>query len=246
MGKLLVNDKDIVVPGEELATGMDYLPAFGVFREKESLIASRVGIVNISGRLVKLIPLGGRYTPKRDDVVIGKILDMTMSSWFVDINYIADAVMSLKEVREYIPRGADLASYYNYGEWVIAKISRVSKTKSVEIGMRGPGLRKLESGRILRISPSKIPRIIGREGSMISMIKDMTNCQISVGQNGFIWLKGEDPEKERIAVETIQYVEKESHKSGLTEKVKEFLEKNVKGKKEEKEIKGEKDVHKKK
>lgn len=236
MGKLLVNDKDIVTPGEELAVGMDFLPAFGVFRENEKLIASRVGIVNVSGRLVKLIPLVGRYAPRRDDVVIGKILDMTMSSWFVDINHFSDAVLSFKEVREFIPRGAELAGYYNYGDWIIARVINVSKSKIVEMSMRGPGLRRLDKGRIVKLNPAKIPRVIGREASMINMVKDMTKCDIFVGQNGYIWLRGEDPEKERIAVETLQYIERESHQVGLTEKVKEFLEKSIGGK----------DVHKKK
>lgn len=236
MGKLLVNDKDIVTPGEELAVGMDFLPAFGVFRENEKLIASRVGIVNVSGRLVKLIPLVGRYAPRRDDVVIGKILDMTMSSWFVDINHFSDAVLSLKEVREFIPRGVELANYYSYNDWIIARVINVSKSKMVEISMRGPGLGRLDKGRIVKLNPAKIPRVIGRQASMINMVKDMTKCNIFVGQNGYIWLRGDDPEKERIAVETLHYIERESHQSGLTEKVKEFLEKNTGGK----------DVHKKK
>lgn len=231
MGKLLVKDKDIVVPGEELATGMDFLPATGVFREAEKLVASRMGIVSVSGRLVKLIPLAGIYIPKKDDNVIGKILDMTMSSWFVDINYFNDAVMSLREVRDFIPRGADLSGYYDYGEWILAKVSRVSKNKSVEIGMKGPGLMKLEKGRIIQVNPAKVPRIIGKQGSMISMIKEKTNCKISVGQNGYIWLKGEDADKEALAVETIYLIQKRAHETGLTEKIKEFLEKNVQQKK---------------
>jgi len=236
MGKLLVKDKDIVTPGEELAVGMDFLPATGVFREKEQLIASRMGIVNVSGRLVKLIPLSGRYAPKRDDIVIGRIMDMTMSSWFVDINHFSDAVMSLREVKDFIPRGADLSGYYSYGQWILAKITNVTKSNSVEIGMKSPGLGKLGNGRIIKLNPAKIPRVIGRQGSMIGLIKEKTNCKISVGQNGYIWLKGEDPEKERLAVETLYYIEKEAHKSGLTDKVGEFLNGRLGGK----------DVHKKK
>ena len=54
---LLIQDKAIVVPGEELAEGMDYLPGTDVLREGEKLIATKVGLVSISGRLIKLIPL---------------------------------------------------------------------------------------------------------------------------------------------------------------------------------------------
>ena len=81
--------------------------------------------------------------------------------------------------------------------------------------------RKLIGGRILKITPSKVPRVIGKAGSMIELIKDKTKCQIIVGQNGVIWIKGE---KESLASKTILMIEKESHISGLTDKITKFLE----------------------
>jgi len=71
-----------------------------------------------------------------------------------------------------------------------------------------------------------VPRVIGKQGSMVSMIKQATGCKITVGQNGLVWLSGE-PEKELIAVNTIKMIEKNAHKSGLTETIKAFLEKET-------------------
>jgi len=62
---------------------------------------------------------------------------------------------------------------------------------------------------------------------MIGMIKKYTDCNIIVGQNGWIWLNGE-PENETVAFKAIKYVEENSHKSGLTEQVEEFLKKETK------------------
>jgi len=55
------------------------------------------------------------------------------------------------------------------------------------------------------------------------MVKDATRCNISVGQNGLIWIDGE-PVDELLAIQTIRKIERESHMSGLTDKIKEFLE----------------------
>ena len=42
---------------------MDYLPAGGAFRENDKVISSQVGVVEINGRLVKVIPFAGAYVP---------------------------------------------------------------------------------------------------------------------------------------------------------------------------------------
>ena len=90
--------------------------------------------------------------------------------------------------------------------------------------MKGPGLKKLKGGRLIDVTSSKVPRIIGREGSMITMIKDSTKCRITVGQNGKVWISGNNVQDETKAVEAIMMVENESHSEGLTDKVKAFLE----------------------
>jgi len=231
MGELLIKERDIVVPGDVLATGMDFLPAGGAYREKESIIASQVGMVNISGRLVKVVALNGKYIPQRGETVIGQISDMGMKNWFVDIGYLNEAVIPLRDAStDYITRDADLTQYYNYGDYVVAGITRVTKSKQIDLTMKGLGFRKLTGGRIIRVNSAKIPRIIGKEGSMIGMIKQMTECRIIVGQNGFVWISSFDVEKERIAVEAIKMIEKNAHIQGLTEEIKSFLEKELGGK----------------
>tara|TARA_Y100000310_G_C20047819_1_gene519129 strand:+ start:139 stop:396 length:258 start_codon:yes stop_codon:yes gene_type:complete len=84
-------------------------------------------------------------------------------------------------------------------------------------------LGKLKNGRIIDITPSKVPRVIGKQGSMISMIKEKTNTRITVGQNGKVWVQGEEPENERKAVEAIELIEREAANEGLTEKVEKLL-----------------------
>ena len=228
MSEIMVKDKDISVPGETLAVGMDILPGMGTYREGEKIIANRLGLAMIEGRTIKLIPLSGRYIPKTGDTVICKVIDVGFNGWRLDTNSAYSAMLSMKDATsEFIARGANLTQYYDLGDYIVCKIVNVTSQKLIDVTMKGPGLRKLKGGRIIEVNTNKVPRIIGKQGSMVMMIKDATNCNISVGQNGVIWIDGE-PINELLAILTIRKIEKESHLTGLTDKIKEFLEKNGK------------------
>jgi len=225
MGELKVKDKDIVVPGELLADGMDYLPSTGTYRDKDSILSLQVGLINIDGRVIKVIPLTGKYNPKRNDTIIGEVVNITMNGWIVDIGGPYSAMLTLKDASSsFIERGADLSQFYDYGDVIATQVVNVTKTKLIDLSMRGPGLRKLKGGRIINVTSSKVPRIIGRQGSMIHMIKDSAKCGIIVGQNGKVWISGDNMQDENKATEAIMMIENEPQTEGLTEKVKNFLE----------------------
>mgnify|MGYP001610594667 CR=1 FL=1 len=227
MSKTLVKDKSISVPGETLAIGMDILPGIGTYRDGERIVAIRLGLVLIDGRAIKLIPLSGRYTPKTHDTIICKVIDVGFNGWRLDTNSAYSAMLSIKDATsEFIARGANLTQYYDLGDHIVCKIINVTTQKLIDVTMRGPGLRKLKGGRVIEVDPNKVPRIIGKQGSMIVIIKDATKCNIIVGQNGLIWIDGE-PINELLAIQTIRKIEKESHLSGLTDKIKEYLNKKI-------------------
>ena len=73
------------------------------------------------------------------------------------------------------------------------------------------------------MEPTKVPRLIGRKGSMINMIKAETRCKIVIGQNGRIWISCEKPEIEDIIEMIIRRIEREAHTAGLTDRIREFL-----------------------
>ena len=225
MPNILIKEKSIATPGETIATGMDVLPGTGVYRNGEKIVAKRLGIVTIEGRSIKLIALSGRYIPKKGDTIICKVIDVGFSGWRLDTNSAYSAMLSLKDATsEYVARGADLTQFYKLGEYIVCNIFNVTTQKLIDVTMKGPGLRKLNGGRVTSVEPNKVPRIIGKQGSMISMIKNSTGCNIIVGQNGLIWIDG-DPVNELMAIQTIRKIEKESHLSGLTDKIKNYLEK---------------------
>jgi len=220
---LIVKDKDVVVPGEILADDLGFIPGYGTHRMQNKLMASRLGLVNIEGKVIKIIPLAGKYLPKRNDIVIGRVIDILMGGWRVEINSPYSAMLSSKETPEFIEKNEDLTRYFDLDDYLVAKIVNVTSQNLVDLSVRDQGLRKIRGGRIIEVNTHKVPRIIGKKGSMVSMIKQATGCRIIVGQNGLIWVDGE-PAKENIAVTAIEKIENESHMSGLTERMKEFLE----------------------
>ncbi|MCK4522096.1 MAG: RNA-binding protein [Nanoarchaeota archaeon] len=227
MSEILIKDKEIVVPGENLAKGMDCLPGNGTYRDKEFIVASKLGMVNVDGRALKIIPLSGKYSPKRDDIIIGQVCDIVFSGWRVETNSAYQAMLNVRDATsEYIEKTADLTKYFNFGDYIVAKITNVTSQKLIDLTMKAPGLHKLSGGRIIKINTNKVPRVIGKQGSMVSMVKNATGCRITVGQNGLVWIDGE-PENEIIAVDAVKMIEKESHISGLTERIKSFLEKST-------------------
>ena len=227
MGKILAKEGNIVIPGEVLANGMDYLPSKGTFREKDEIISSIIGLFKLDARLIKVIPLKGKYIPKRNDMVIGKVSNIGFNGWMVDIGYTFKVGISLKEgSRDFIPNNSNLSDYYEVGDVVVGKIVQIKNVKIIDISMTYPGCRKLMGGRIIKVEPSRVPRIIGREGSMIKMLKEETGCNITVGQNGMVWISGTDSKNEYRAAIAIRKINDEATRSGLTDKIKKFLEEN--------------------
>lgn len=226
--KLMANDKDIVIPGEELAQGMDYLPSAGCYRDEDSIVSELLGMVRVDGKVIKIVPLTGKYIPKRNDVIIVQVSDVTYSSWNLDTFSPYPAMMSMKDATsEYIERGADLTKFFNIGDYIVAKISNVTSQKLVDITVKGPGLRKLRKGRIIQVNSNKVPRIIGKQGSMVGLVKQLTNTQITVGQNGIVWIYGENPKMENLAEKAVRKIEDEAHTSGLTEKMDAWLKEQI-------------------
>lgn len=219
-----MTDRSLVIPGDLLGEGR---AGHGAYEENGKVFSRHIGLAEEKGGMYFVIPLSGIYNPKRGDGVIGKIEDVIFSKWIVDINSPYEAVLPLSEATdEFIDTTkADLTKYFNYGDLIFAEITSVTKTKNVQLSMRERKCRKLRAGQLLKVTPAKVPRIIGKGGSMVEMIKELTKTQIVVGQNGIVWVKGDN---EDIAIEAVTEIEKKSHVHGLTDHIKEMLERKMK------------------
>jgi|SRR3989344_2782656 len=218
----MTEKRKIVIPGEIIVTGDNYLPGEGTEKKGNEIIAIRYGLAEETNRLIKVIPLSGVYQPRKGNVVIGEVENITFNGWVINIIAAENAFLPIMEVPRYVNKEG-LDEVMDIGDMVVAKIWGVNR-RGIDLTIKSRGLGKIEEGIIIKINPYKVPRIIGKEGSMIKMIKDNTNCEITVGQNGLIWIKGNKVEDELFAKRAILFVTEKSFVSGLTDEVKKWFE----------------------
>ena len=216
---IYVENKDLVIPGQILADD-EYYPGRGTFKENGKVCSSLIGLVSLRNKKIRVTPLKSKYVPKKGDVVIGKINDVRFSMWDVDINSPYSGILPAFEV--FGRDKKELSKVYDVGDVLFLRVIDVDEVKKAKLGLKGRGLGKFKGGIIVDISPTKVPRLIGKKGSMINMIKDKTKCKIVVGQNGLVWVKG-DEDMEQLTRRIIHLIEDEAHTSGLTNKIKNKL-----------------------
>lgn len=225
MDKLLKKARDFVTPGEKLVDSIEFLPGRNCYRDGDSLYAKKVGLVGVEGRVISVIPLNGIYMPNRGDMIIGEVGDVQGNGWVINIKCPYQAFLPLSGVRGYIDANkTDISKIYDVGDIIYGKVNMVSASKSVHISMFDRICRKFSGGRIIEVNPAKVPRIIGKSGSMIDMIKTKTDCKVVVGQNGLVWIEGD---KELFVIDVIRMIEDKSHIEGLTNEVGKVLERGV-------------------
>jgi len=163
----------------------------------------------------KTARLFGYYMPEVNDIIIGKVIDVLSNGWIVDINSPYVGKLSLKDT------GVDPNDLYTYGDYILCQIVKMTKNKLIDLEIKKK--EKLNDGLILKIDPARIPRLIGKNSSMLNLIKEYLKIDIIIGKNGRVYLNG-NINNVLKAVDIIRFVINNSYKRGLTEKVKEILE----------------------
>lgn len=240
-----VKDREIVTPGQAL--GVDVKHDVNCYTEGSIVYSLVRGLVRIDGESVIVIPSKGGYAPKIEDTVIGIVTDSNSAGWAVDIHAAYKCFMRKDETdggrrddrggfrrgrgfrpergrpdrrgrMDYRERPAE--EQFNIGDVISAKVLSVDEV--YDANLTRPW--KLAEGMVISASPKRIPRIIGKGQSMLNTIKEKTGCKMVVGQNGLIWLKGDNIVH---AVEAIRKIEREAETQGLTDRIGVFLEERV-------------------
>jgi len=221
---ILLEKRQLVVPGDLIAEG-DYIAGDNTYKEKDKIYASRVGIVEYETKKVDVVALKSFYIPRMGDIVIGTITEVGFNGWMVDINSPYPALLRASDVlsRPFKPQKDDLPQVLDAGDLVVAKVVSYDRTHDPHLTVAEPGLGKITRGQILKVTPTKVPRIIGRKGSMISTIKQETGCNIILGVNGVVLITGKTLEDEQLAMMALLKIEAESHTTGLTDRITQML-----------------------
>jgi exosome complex component RRP4 len=219
------NKRKYVIPGDVVTTG-PFRPEQNVILDGNKIISTTIGISEIYDDSVKVIPLTGKYIPKINDLVIGKVVSHTSLSWELDINSCYVGFLPAQDVfgRDFSAHADELSSKLKSGDLVAARIANFDRTRDPLVTIADRDLGKIDSGDLIKISPSKIPRLIGKKGSMIQTIEMATNAAITIGQNGWVVVSCDTPEGLLKAKKAIQMVDEKAHVANLTDQVKEMLE----------------------
>ena len=217
-------NKQLVIPGDLLAEG-EYFAGNNTYKEENKIYASRIGLADYANKKVNIVALRAFYFPKVGDVVIGTVKEVGFSGWTINIKSPYTAILRASDVlsRSFKHQNDELSQVLTTGDLIVAKVASYDRFHDPQLTVGEPGLGKITKGQILNMTPTKIPRVIGRQGSMISMIKNETGCQIILGLNGTVLITGKTPKNEELAMVAITKIEEESHTSGLTDRITKFL-----------------------
>ena len=221
----MADKRKYVIPGDVITTG-PFRPEQNVILDGDKIIATMVGISEIYDDSVKVLPLSGKYIPKIDDLVIAKVNSHTSLSWELDINSCYVGFLPAQDVfgRDFSAHADELTSKLKTGDLVAARIANFDRTRDPLVTIADRDLGKIDSGVLVPISPSKVPRLIGKKGSMIQMIEMATDAAVTIGQNGWVVVSCETPEGLLKAKKAIEMVNQKAHVANLTDQIKEMLE----------------------
>ncbi|MCL5873912.1 MAG: exosome complex RNA-binding protein Rrp4 [Candidatus Thermoplasmatota archaeon] len=216
-------ERKIVLPGEEISLeGMKQ--GNGIYHDSGKFYSYQMGVLQTYNSYANVIPLSGKYYPVRNDRIIGKVIDIAPSFWIMDIRGPYPGFLHINDT-PWKNLDQDLNKILGVGDTVFAKVNEITESRQIWLSLKDAGLRKLEGGHIIMVQPTKVSRIIGKGGSMVNTIKEVTGVKIQLGQNGVVWLDG-SAEKVMKVRNILKFIEKEAHTSGLTDRVKKILEEN--------------------
>ena len=217
------NPNHFVLPGDVISNGSSSLKQ-NVILEGDKLVSTTIGFTENNDGAVDVIALTGLYTSAVDDLVIGKIVSHNSLSWEVNINSSYRAMLPASDIfgKDYSPSRDDLSLKLIIGDIVLARIVN-SDSKRPLITINGQNLGKIDDGELIKISPAKVPRLIGKHGSMIQSIEESTGASITIGQNGWVIFKSDNPISLKNAIASIKMADLILHDDNLEEKIQNML-----------------------
>lgn len=197
--------KRIVVPGDLISAERKRLGS-NVYVSNGRIYSKVLGITEDSDEKASVVPLEGKYNPQSEDVVIGVVVRAISAGYNVNLNSYADS---------FIPRSV-MRDDLKVGDLVSGKVTYVNELREAELGFP----RKMFGGDVIEVTPVRTPRLIGKNGSMLDLLKQGTKCDIIVGKNGRVWARNGNIDLLR---KVVTFINENSYKSNLTNSVEAFF-----------------------
>lgn len=197
--------REIVIPGEHLGNN-PHMMGQNVYVLDGNVYASVLGIKNERENEISVVPLKGKYTPMENDTIVGVVKSEKFSGYEVEINSFYSSYVSKKELRDPL----------KVGTIVTCKIMKVNELNEADIGF----VRPMHDGEIVMVTPARVPRIIGKNNSMLNVVKNGTGSTVFVGKNGMVFISSGNVE---LAKEVLHRIDENAHVENLTLDTQKFL-----------------------
>lgn len=197
--------REIVIPGEHVGSN-PHIMGQNVYAMDGQVYSAVMGIKNERDNEISVVPLNGKYMPVENDTLVGIIKSEKFSGYEVEINSFYTSFASKKELRDPLKVGAI----------VTCKVTKVNELNEADIGF----VRSMGDGEIVMVNPSRVPRIIGKNNSMLNVVKNGTGANVFVGKNGLVHVSGGNTE---LAKETLLRINEHAHVENLTLDTQKFL-----------------------
>ncbi len=208
---LFVENKDIVLPGS-LLTDNKYKLGRGTFKENGKIYSNITGLVYFESNEVSVIPLKYSYTPKYGDLIIGKVIHSSYSSWSIDINSNYEGFLPTSEL--YNKNEQNIGHIINVQDMLLLRVTNVDEINRVKLTLRANGLGKFNQGVIIKVKQPTVHFLSEENAFLITLIQEHTCTDVIVAKNGLIWINGMKENVEKI-IEIIKIIEKEPFKHNL-------------------------------
>lgn len=197
--------KRIVIPGELISQERKRLGS-NVYVANGKIYSKVLGISEDSEERASVVPLEGKYFPQQDDVVIGVVTRAIFAGYNININSFVESFIPKSAMRE------DL----KVGDLISAKVEYVNELREADLGFP----RRMFGGDVIEVTAVRTPRLIGKSGSMLELLKQGTGCEIIIGKNGRVWARNGNL---ALLKKVVLFINANSYKSNLTNTVEEFF-----------------------
>ncbi len=196
----------IYLPGDKVDVDQSKIDRIAIQKRDNSMYATVVGTIDDR----TYVPLEIAYRAKIGDNIVGFVVMKRSVGYFIDSGTAYTMIVLNRE----------LQGELRMGNIISARISRVEDDQTVILN----NVRRLKAGKIVEVPSSKVPRIIGKDASMIKLIKEKTNCDLFVGANGYVYITDRDKNANvSKAIAAIRMIVRMSHLHSLTDIVEKFL-----------------------
>ncbi|BCS90730.1 MAG: exosome complex component Rrp4 [Candidatus Micrarchaeota archaeon] len=190
--------REIVLPGDIVI--VDEVNRDILYKDRDNLYATVISLYDPATKTI--VPLEQIWKPRVEEKVVGIVQELSRKGYIIWLHPLYKGVLRInKELKT--------------GDAVYAEIKAINGGV-IDLKL----IRELSNYSIIKIKSTRIPRVIGKNSSMINQIKELSKSDIVVGMNGVIAVRGPNTEK---VFSVLRLIEKEAHKTGLTEKVSKML-----------------------